>query len=216
MTQKQREILLLFSHQVELTSCADVIRTRTYVPFRAERVGIGPSDARQRTAHLLDEASEGVIVLALGSAGWLPKRPQPSGPVWARDVRSEAGRTYRPTLAISNSVLERFGWANARLVTVSRPVLDKERASTLVEELGAEIVDMESRAILQECIDRELECGIIRGITDQARASAAESYRTNIAGAMRTLGMGVADLLNWLHEREERRLAKIARQKTGK
>ena len=51
--KKQRDILLLFSHQAELSGCVDVIRANTYVPFRAERIGIGPENAKQRAAQLI-------------------------------------------------------------------------------------------------------------------------------------------------------------------
>ena len=206
MSDRQRELLLLFSHRVEMDACLEEVRSRTYVPFRSARIGIGPRDARQRTAHLLDEYGRSTTVLCLGSAGWLiPKTPPPT-PIWAREVKSESGKSYLPTLALGTGLLDRFGWGSARLVTVSRPVLDAERAIMLASDVGAEMVDMESRAVLQECKKRQVECGVIRVITDMANDSALDAYRARVAEAMGTLGVGVAELLAWLHQREENRL----------
>ena len=206
MPDRQRELLLLFSHRVEMDACLEEVRSRTYVPFKSARVGIGPDDARQRTAHLLDELGRSTTVLCLGSAGWLiPKTPPPT-PIWAREVKSESGRSYRPTLALGTGLLDRFGWASSRLVTVSRPVLDAERAIMLATDVGAEMVDMESRAVLQECKARQVECGVVRIITDMANASALDTYRAHVSEAMKTLGVGVAELLGWLHQREQKRL----------
>ena len=76
----------------------------------------------------------------------------------------------------------------------------------LASDVGAEMVDMESRAVLQECKKRQVECGVIRVITDMANDSALDAYRARVAEAMGTLGVGVAELLAWLHQREENRL----------
>ena len=208
MAERQREILLLFSHQLEMDACVEAIRSRTYVPFRKERIGIGPRDARQRTAHLLDELGRNCTVLSLGSAGWLIPKTPPSTPVWAREVKSQGGKVLRPSLNLGSETITRFGWATARLVTVSRPVMDEERAVNLASAVAAEMVDMESVAVLGECKERQVECGVIRSVSDYATAEAARTYRAKVGGAMARLGYGVADLINWLHQREERRLLK--------
>jgi nucleoside phosphorylase len=98
--------------------------------------------------------------------------------------------------------MERFGWYSARLLTVARAVVDAQRAQQLAEELEVEMVDMESRAILQCCIESELPCGVLRAISDRATAEAVSHYNENIAQAMRTLGRAVAELLTWWDERE--------------
>ena len=97
-------------------------------------------------------------------------------------------------------------------MTVSRPVLDSERALMLASDVGAEMVDMESRAILQECKARQVECGVVRAITDQANSAALASYRSRVSEAMEILGLGVAELLTWLHHREETRLLAGSKQ----
>ncbi len=206
MADRQRQILLLFSHKVEMEPCVEAIRAKTYVPFKAELTGIGPRNARQRTAHFVEELGGNATILCLGSSGWLIPKTPPAAPVWAREVKSESRRCFRPTLGLPTEVIDRFGWSSARLITVSRPVLDDERAITLASEIGVEMVDMESRAVLQECTERHVECGVVRAITDLADSSGLASYRSQVSSAMTLLGQGVADLLKWLQVREETRL----------
>lgn len=208
MSDRQRDILLLFSHQLELSACVDAIRARSYVPFRAERVGVGPSNARDRTGHLLEELGGHCIVLALGSAGWLIPRRPPTAPVWAVSVKSESGREMRPTLAVPDEIIRGFGWASARAVTVSRPVTDAERAVTLASRVNAEMVDMESSAILGQCIDRRVPCGVLRIVSDYANAEAMHAYKDRAPKVLGTLGAEAARLVELLHEREAARLAR--------
>lgn len=203
------EPLLLFSHQLELDTCVDRIRSGTSVGFRAERVGIGPRDARHRTHHLLDrigEVGRPTMVLALGSAGWLRPGSPPLGPVWATEVTGEDHRVLRPTLTLPLSQLEAIGLASVRLLTVRRAVTAYNRAIELAETYDADVVDMESSAILSLCIDRRVPCACIRSVTDRASAGAVHRYRETIAPAMQTLGDAVARLLGYHQECEQARL----------
>ncbi len=206
MAAKQRNILLLFSHQVELSGCVDAIRANTWAPFRAELTGVGPTNAKQRTAHLLNEIEGDCLVLCLGSAGWLIPRAHPEVPIWAHEVKTESGRTMRPTIGMSRQSIEAMGWSSARLVTVSRPVTDAERATALASRVNAEMVDMESAAVVSLCLDRNVQCGAIRMVSDRANAEAVRTYRERLPKAMKTLGHGVAGLITRLHERETGRL----------
>lgn len=204
--EKRQQILLLFSHQLELDACTEAIRARTHRTFRVERVGIGPTNARNRTAYLLDELDDpSCVVLSLGSAGWLQGRNYPGQPVWAKEIRGLSGPMLRPTLDIPPPRFDKLGWFSARLVSVSRPVMDGKLARELAESVGAEMVDMESRAILETCVERKVRCGVVRIITDLAQANAAARYRERVAAAMKVLGAGVAELVDWLREVDEKR-----------
>ena len=111
----------------------------------------------------------------------------------------------RPTLAIPPEQFDKLGWFSARLVSVSRPIMDGKLARELAESVGAEMVDMESHAILETCIERKVRCGVVRVITDLAQAHAAARYRERVAGAMQVLGEGVSELIEWLRDVDEKR-----------
>jgi hypothetical protein len=197
------EPLLLFSHRLELETCVEAIRNRHVTSFRAELVGVGPRDAGRRTAHLLDSSDEKPTVLSLGSAGWLVAGTYPPQPLWAREVKSLSGLSLRPTLSIPPTMLAEYGWHAARLLTVPRPVVDLARARELAEEFGAEAVDMESNAILDACVDRNVSCAVLRVVTDKADANAVARYRERVPGAMQVLGDSVARLLLWLENKRQ-------------
>ena len=204
MSNTPREPLLLFSHRLEMENCLEAIRFRTSLPFRAERVGIGPSDARGKTEWLLDQVRTPSAVLSLGSAGWLKEGPVPGKPIWAREVKNERRRTLRPTIRLQPSDLGGIDLFSARVVTVSRVVKDVDRASWLATEIGAEAVDMESFAIFDVCTDADVECAAIRAVTDRATSTVITDYRDSVEQTMMLVGERVARLITVLDKREQR------------
>lgn len=202
------EALLLFSHRIELENCVEAIRAKTFTPFRAEEIGIGPRDAGARTLHLLDHGEKPGIVLSLGSAGWLRRDTPPSPPLWIRDVKRRNEPRLRPTLAIPRTQLENLGWYSTHLLTVDRAVLDQGRAFQLAQEMQVDAADMETWAIVAVCVDRNVPCAAVRVVTDRANAQAAKRYRARVAEAMRLLGASVSELLDWYYAQAQARVEK--------
>lgn len=211
MTVIYREPLLLFSHQLEMETCLESIRQHTTLPFRAERVGIGPREARGRTEHFLETLDPPSAVLALGTAGWLTRSRTPGKPIWAREVKNERGRTIRPTLDLHETALGQLDLYSVRLVTTTRPVTDTERAQWLSTEIGAEAADMESFSILSVCVDANVACAVIRGISDRADSRAVRDYRGKVEEAMVEVGERAANLIAVIDKREQKRRARMQR-----
>jgi hypothetical protein len=208
MAERPREALLLFAQQLELDVCTEAIRALTSVRFRAERAGVGPREARQRTHHLLSTPPLPSAVLVLGSAAWLLPTTVPEMAIWARELRAESGPTLRPSLRISARDLEAMGFMQARLVTTVRPVRDAERAAELADKLGGELVDQEAHAIVDACVDHEVECAVLRVVTGRATLQGMPESRAGLETAMRRLAAAAVPLLGWLERREEKRLSR--------
>jgi nucleoside phosphorylase len=69
---------------------------------------------------------------------------------------------------------------------------------------------MESSAILGQCIDRRVPCGVLRIVSDFANAEAMHAYKERAPKVLATLGAEAARLVELLHEREAARLARKA------
>jgi nucleoside phosphorylase len=154
----------------------------------------------------LEDNNTNRAVLLLGSSGWIKPSDYPRVPIWANEIVSEGGKRIRPTLRVPVEWIERQGWATASLVTVSRPVLDTDRAEELRERVQADMVDMESYAVLQACASKRVPCGVVRVITDQANIKAKQDYWRNLIGTMGDLGHEISTLISWLHREERLRL----------
>lgn len=197
---------MLFSSPVELSACCDALKEKCSLPFSAERIGVGPRNARHSTAQLLDTIDPPSLVLAVGGATWLLPGKIPAVSIWAREIKRIGQVTIRPEINLSSQSLQQFAMYSARLVTVSRPVVNRESGADIANEVEAEMADMESHSILSECVRREVSCAAIRAVVNRAGENLSERYREATVSAMNLLGQSLVAILRWHDAKEMRRL----------
>src|SRR5262245_48068489 len=138
--------------------------------------GVGAERARRALAWLAEEHLRGrpVAVVAAGFAGGLRPQRRVGGVVSAREVGDEQGRAWPTGL---------FAGADARVLTVGRLVGEPAEKRRLGQAFDADVADMESAALAEDCARRGLPFGCVRAVSDDVDTTLSPRLLGLVEGA---------------------------------
>jgi adenosylhomocysteine nucleosidase len=141
--------------------------------------------AARRAAELLITGHRPRWIISAGFAGALNPAFSRNDLVLADEVIDQHGEQY--ILDQPPEVLTGSSYKKGRLLTVDRPVLRSHDKADLRRAFSADLVDMESSAVVSTCRERDIRCLSIRVISDEAHVDLPDEIAglLNIQGSYR-------------------------------
>lgn len=157
------------------------------LPILIVETGVGFRRAERATNAIID-AYQPAIVLSVGLCGGLNEELVTNQLVMAKSVKRLAGRSVPCSKTLlKEDLLTKLGATQVQVITAEAAVTSIEGKRTLRASTKGDVVDLESFAVVDVCQQRQVKCGGLRVISDDANTSLPSGVMTLIGetGALR-------------------------------